>query len=65
MSLHNVRLLFVFTITLDYLNPDHSPSIVKEIPRPTEKRLSILLSSKDILQESAIYYEKCVKKQRI
>ena len=31
------------------------------IPRSIEKRLSILSSSKDIFQESAIYYEKYLK----
>ena len=32
-----------------------------KIPRSIEKKLSILSSSKDIFQESAIYYEKCLK----
>ena len=47
----------------DYIHiiSDHPPSIIKEIPRSIEKRLSILSSSKDIFQESAIYYEKCLK----
>ena len=40
---------------------DHPPSIIKEIPRSIEKRLSILSSSKNIFQESAIYYEKYLK----
>ena len=40
-----------------HINSDHPPSIIKEIPRSVEKRLSILSSSKDISQESAIYYE--------
>ena len=31
------------------------------IPRSIEKKLSILSSSKDIFQESAIYYAKCLK----
>ena len=44
-----------------HINSDHRPSIIKEIPRSIEKRLSILSSSKDIFQESAIYYEKCLK----
>ena len=44
-----------------HINSDHPPSIIKEIPWPVEKRLSILSSSKDIFQESAIYYEKYLK----
>ena len=44
-----------------HISSDHPPSIIKEIPRSIEKRLSILSSSKDIFQESAIYYEKCLK----
>ena len=44
-----------------HINSDHPPSIIKEIPRSIEKRLSILSSSKDIFQESAIYYEKYLK----
>ena len=44
-----------------HINSDHPPSIIKEIPRSIEKRLSILSSSKDIFQESVIYYEKCLK----
>ena len=38
-----------------HINLDHPPSIIKEIPRSFEKRLSILVSS-------AIYYEKCQAK---
>ena len=47
----------------DYIHiiSDHPPSIIKEIPRSIEKRLSILSSSKDIFPESSIYYEKCLK----
>ena len=45
-----------------HINLDHSPSIIKEIPRSFEKRLSILSSSKDISQESAIFFEKCQAK---
>ena len=47
----------------DYIHiiSDHPPSIIKEIPRSIEKRLSILSSSKDIFQESAFYFEKCPK----
>ena len=41
-----------------HVNSDHLLSIIKEIPRSIEKRLSILSSSKNIFQESAIYYEK-------
>ena len=37
--------------------------LLLSIPRSIEKRLSILLSSKDIFQESAIYYEKCQPKE--
>ena len=44
-----------------HINSDNQPSIIKEIPWSIEKRLSILSSSKDIFQESAIYYEKCLK----
>ena len=44
-----------------HVNSDHPPSIIKEIPRSIEKRLSILSSSKNIFQESAVYYEKCLK----
>ena len=44
-----------------HINSDHPSSIIKEIPRSIEKRLSILSSSKDIFQELAIYYEKCLK----
>ena len=44
-----------------HINLDHPPSIIKETPRSIEKRLSILSSSKDIFQESVIYYEKCLK----
>ena len=44
-----------------HISLNHPPSIIKEIPRSIEKRLSILSSSKDIFQESAIYYEKCLK----
>ena len=44
-----------------HVNSDHPPSIIKEIPQSIEKGLSILSSSKNIFQESAIYYEKCLK----
>ena len=40
-----------------HINSDHPPSIIKEIPRSFEKRLSILSSSKNIFQGSAIYYK--------
>ena len=46
-----------------HINSDHPPSIIKEIPRSIEKRLSILSSLKNIFQESAIYYKKMPKKQ--
>ena len=44
-----------------HINSDHPPSIIKEIPRSIEKRHSISSSSEDTFQESAIYYEKCLK----
>ena len=44
-----------------HANSDHPPSIIKEIPQSIEKGLSVLSSSKNIFQESAIYYEKCLK----
>ena len=34
---------------------------LKKFPLSIEKRLSILSSSKRIFQESAVYYEKCIK----
>ena len=43
------------------INSDLPPSIITEIPRSIEKRLSILSSSENIFQESAIYYEQCLK----
>ena len=44
-----------------HVNSDHPPSIIKEIPRSIEERLSILSSSKNIFQESAIYFKKCLR----
>ena len=44
-----------------HINSGHPPSIIKEILRSIKKRLSILSSSKNIFQMSAIYYEKCLK----
>ena len=44
-----------------HVNSDHPSLIIKEILRSVGKRLSILLSLKNIFQESAIYYEKCLK----
>ena len=44
-----------------YVNSDHPPLIIKEIPQPIEKRLSILSPSKNVFQESAIYNEKYLK----
>ena len=35
-----------------HVNSDHPPSIIKEIPRSIEKRLSILSSSKNIFQDA-------------
>ena len=43
------------------LYSDQPPSIIKENPRSVEKRLSVLSSSKNIFQESVIYYEKCLE----
>ena len=40
-------------------------SIIKEIPRSIGKTLSVLSSLKNILQESAIYYKKKLKKNWI
>ena len=69
-----VPVLLVFTIAAFYssrkpneetnyihISSDHLSSTIKEIPWSIEKRLTILSSSKDIFQESAIYYEKCLK----
>ena len=47
-----------------HISSDDPPSIIEEIPRSIEKRLSILSSSKDIFQESAIYYKKCLRNSR-
>ena len=47
-----------------HINSDHPSSIIKEISRSIKKRLSLLSSFKDIFQESAIYYEKCLKNSR-
>ena len=44
-----------------FTSSDHRLSIIKEIPRTIKKLISILSSSKNILKESAIYYEKCLK----
>ena len=44
-----------------HINSYDPPSVIKEIPQSVEKKLSILSSSIDIFQESAIYYEKCLK----
>ena len=44
-----------------HVNSDHPPSIIKEIPRSIEKRPSILSPSKNIFQESVVYYEKSLK----
>ena len=44
-----------------HVNSDHPLSIIKEIPRSIEKRLSNLSSSKNFFQESSVYYEKCLK----
>ena len=40
-----------------HIQSDHPPSITKELPRSIEKRLSQLLSSKDIFYETTPYYE--------
>ena len=44
-----------------HVNSHHHPSIIKKVPRSNERRLSVLSSSKNIFQESAVYYEKCLK----
>ena len=44
-----------------HISSDHLPSVIIEIPRSIEKRLSILSLSKNIFQESVIYFEKCLK----
>ena len=40
-----------------HVNSDHSPSILRQLPMSIEKRLSSLSSSKEILEETAPYYE--------
>ena len=40
-----------------HVNSDHPPSILKQLPKSIEKRLSCLLSSKEIFEETAPYYE--------
>ena len=44
-----------------HVNLDHWSSIIKEVPRSIEKRLSILSSSKNIFRGSAIFYDKYLK----
>ena len=43
------------------INQSTRHQIIKEILRSVEKRLSTLSSSKNIFQESAIYYEECLE----
>ena len=40
-----------------HVNSDHPPSILKQLPKSIEKRLSSLSSSKEIFEETAPYYE--------
>ena len=40
-----------------HVNSDHPPSILKQLPKSIEKRLSSLSSSKEIFKETAPYYE--------
>ena len=44
-----------------HINLNHRPSVIKKNSMIIWKRDSILSSSKNIFQESAIYYEKCLK----
>ena len=49
--------------------PDHPPSILKQLPKSIEKRLSSLSSSKEIFEETAPYYEQhlshCGNKEKL
>ena len=40
-----------------HVNSDHPPSILKQLPKSIEKRLSSLSSSKEIFEETVPYYE--------
>ena len=40
-----------------YVNSDHPPSILKQLPKSIEKRLSSLSLSKEIFEETALHYE--------
>ena len=40
-----------------HIQSDHPPSVTKYLPRSIEKRLSQLLSYKDIFYETTPYYE--------
>ena len=40
-----------------HVNSDHPPSILKQLPKSIEKRLSSLSSSKEIFEETGPYYE--------
>ena len=40
-----------------HVNSEHPPSILKQLPKSIEKRLSSLSSSKEIFEETAPYYE--------
>ena len=40
-----------------HVNSDHPPSILKQLPKSIEKRLSSLSSSKEIFEETAPYFE--------
>ena len=45
-----------------YVNSDHHPSILKQLPKSIEKRLSSLSSSKEIFEETASYYDQYLSK---
>ena len=41
-----------------HINTEHPPSILKQLPMSTEKRLLSLSSSKEIFEETAPHYER-------
>ena len=45
-----------------YVNSDHHPSILKQLPKSIEKRLSSLSSSKEIFEETASYHDQYLSK---
>ena len=48
-------------VNYTHVNSGHPPSIIKQVLQSTEKRPSILSSSKNIFQKSPVYYAKCLK----